>query len=44
MERDSGKIKDIGKDKFKKEIKKWKCDKCPRRMCKTYIQQVGFIN
>ena len=30
--------------KFKKEIKKSKCDACPRRMCETYIQRVGFIN
>ena len=27
-----------------KEIKKWKCDACPYKMCKTYIQRVGFIN
>ena len=31
-------------NKFKKEIKSWKCDACPCRMCKTYIQRVGFIN
>ena len=31
-------------NKFKKEIKTWKCDACPCRMCKTYIQHVGFIN
>ena len=31
-------------NKFKKEIKLWKCDACPCRMCKTYIQRVGFIN
>ena len=31
-------------NKFKKEIKKWKCDACPCRMCKTYIHCVGFIN
>ena len=31
-------------NKFKKEIKSWKCDACPSRMCKTYIQRVGFIN
>ena len=30
--------------KFKKEIKKWKCDACPCRMCKKYIQRVDFIN
>ena len=31
-------------NKFKKEIKSWKCDACPCRMCKMYIQRVGFIN
>ena len=31
-------------NKFKKEIKTWKCDTCPCKMCKTYIQYVGFIN
>ena len=29
---------------LKKEIKKSKCDACPCRMCKNYIQRVGFIN
>ena len=29
---------------FKKEIKTWKCDACPCRTSKTYIQRVGFIN
>ena len=29
---------------FKKEIKSCKCDACPCRMCKMYIQRVGFIN
>ena len=28
---------------FKKEIKKWKPEKCPCRLCKTYIPRVGFI-
>ena len=31
-------------NKFKKEIKSWKCDASPCRMCKTYIQLVGFIS
>ena len=31
-------------NKFKKEIKKWKCDACSCRMSKTYIQRAGFIN
>ena len=30
-------------DIFKKEIRKWKDEKCPCRICKTYIQHVGFI-
>ena len=30
-------------NKFKKEIKKWKCDVCPCRMYRTYIQRVGFV-
>ena len=30
-------------NKFKK-IKRWKCDACLCRMCKTYIQHVHFIN
>ena len=28
---------------FKCAIKKWKPDKCPCRLCKTYIDGVGFI-
>ena len=31
-------------NKFKKEIKKWKRHAYPRKMCKTYIQRVGYIN
>ena len=31
-------------NKFYKKIKKWKCDACLCRVCKTYIQSVGFIN
>ena len=31
-------------NKSKKEIKKWKCDACQCRMCKTYTQHVSFIN
>ena len=27
---------------FKSKIKNWETDKCPCRLCKTYIQQVGF--
>ena len=28
---------------FKKAIKQWKCSNCPCRLCKTYIEQLGFI-
>ena len=28
---------------FKKEIRKWKIDKCPCRLCKNYIGNVGFL-
>ena len=28
---------------FKSKIKNWETDKCPFRLCKTYIQRVGFI-
>ena len=29
---------------FKKKIRKWKCELCPCRMCKTYLQHIGFIS
>ena len=47
METDPRDIKDNGnikKKKNRKEVEKRKCDVCPCRMCKTYIQSVGFIN
>ena len=28
---------------FKSKIKNWETDKCPYRLCKTYIQRVGFV-
>ena len=28
---------------FKKEIRKWKLDNCPCRLCKNFIGRVGFI-
>ena len=31
-------------NKFKKEKKTWKCDACPCRLCKAYVQHVGLIN
>ena len=30
-------------EKFKNRIKIWTTDKCPRRICKVYIGQLGFI-
>ena len=30
-------------DIFKKEIGKWKGEKCPCRIFKTYVEHVGFI-
>ena len=45
MEPEPGKIKDISYIKqILKRNKKWKCDACPYRICKMYIQHVGFIN
>ena len=29
---------------FKKKIRKWKCEPCPCRMCKTYLQHISFIS
>ena len=37
-------IESLAIEIFKKEIKTWKCDACPCRTSKTYIQRVGFIN
>ena len=31
-------------EKFKNEIKTWIPKKCPCRLCKTYIQGLGFIS
>ena len=28
---------------FKSKIKTWKCDFCPCRLCKNYIQNLGFV-
>ena len=28
---------------FKKEIKRWKPKKCPCRICKNYVHNLGFI-
>ena len=29
---------------FRQKIKKWKPDRCPCRLCKTFIPNLGFIN
>ena len=31
-------------DKFKESIKTWKPDKCPCRLCKSYIHGQGYLN
>ena len=30
-------------DIFKDRIKKWICDECPCRLCKTFVKDLGFI-
>ena len=40
----SKKLKNIDNlEHFKKEIKTWKPDNCPCRLCKVYNESVGFI-
>ena len=29
---------------FSKEIKKWKPEKCPCRLCKTFVRGLGYLN
>ena len=37
-------LKDIGNlAAFKKTIKKWSPEKCPCRLCKYYVRNVGFL-
>ena len=36
-------IKKFSLSKFIKKIRKWKPDKCPCRLCKTYIRNLGFV-
>ena len=31
-------------DKFKFKIRKWKPVKCPCRLCKIFIQRIGYID
>ena len=30
-------------DEFESKIKEWKCDFCQCRLCKKYVQNLGFI-
>ena len=30
-------------ERFKSGIKKWRPESCPCRLCKTYLQQVGYM-
>ena len=30
-------------ERFKSGIKKWKPESCPCRLCKTYLQQIGYM-
>ena len=30
-------------DKFKTAIKKWKPESCPCRLCRVYLQNIGYI-
>ena len=30
-------------EEFKSKIKTWRCDFCPCRLCKNYIQNFGFF-
>ena len=30
-------------ESFKSAIKKWKPESCPCRLCKTYLQEMGYI-
>ena len=36
-------MKKFSLSKFIKRIRKWKPDKCPCRICKTYIRNLGFV-
>ena len=36
-------IKKFSLSKFTKKIRKWKPDKCPCRLCKVYIRNLGFV-
>jgi len=36
-------MKKFSLSKFTKKIRKWKPDKCPCRICKLYVEGVGFV-
>ena len=36
-------LKQFSLSKFTRKIREWKPDKCPCRICKVYIHQVGFV-
>ena len=37
-------IKEVDKiEHFKSSIKKWKAESCQCRLCKTYLQQIGYM-
>ena len=37
-------LKALPLKQFKVEVKKWKPEKCPCRLCKPYIQGVGYLD
>ena len=36
-------MKRFSLSKFTKKIRKWKPEKCPCRICKVYVPQLGFV-
>ena len=30
-------------DQFKRSVRQWVCNTCPCRLCKVYLQNVGFL-
>ena len=37
-------MKKISLSKFTQKIRKWRPEKCPCRLCKTYIKGLGFVS
>ena len=37
-------MKKFSLSKFTNKIRKWKPDKCPCRICKIYVKDIGFVN